>query len=80
MSHYIVRYEDMTPQQKHDKAIADIVDYVGAARYAKLYRDMCAARDDGYMPSREAWHMMLSFAGIQGYPCDALYAEIWPYG
>lgn len=80
MTHYIKHYDNMTPQAKHDQAIADIVDYVGAVRFTKLVQEMTRARDDGYNPSRDAWHMMLSFAGIQGYPCDALYAEIWPYG
>ena len=80
MTHYIVRYEDMTPQAKHEKALADIADYMGLNRYVSFVQECVRARDSGYNPSRDAWHMMLSFAGIEGYPCDALYAEIWPYG
>lgn len=76
MSHYDIDYSDMTPQTKHLKAIADIKDYMGEDRYHKITQ---AIRADGPM-SVDKLRIIVSLAGVQGYPVRAWHDEIWPYG
>lgn len=76
MTHYDVNYSDLTPQAKHDKAIADIKDYLGDDKYRNLTAEFRAA---GPMPLGR-FEMYLSIAGVQGYPVRAWYNEVYPFG
>lgn len=76
MTHYDVDYSALTPQEKFNKAIADIKDYMGEERYAKV-----VSLFKLHPPiALEVFHLQMSFAGVQGYPVVAMYDEIWPYG
>ncbi len=76
MTHYDIDYSNLTPQAKHDKAIADIIDYMGEERYHKV---IDLYRQHPPIPL-EAFHLQMSFAGVQGYPVVAMYDVCWPYG
>lgn len=81
MTHYTVDYSKMTPNEKHRQALCDIEDFLGAVRFAGMYMDFTRVRDEeGYIPTLDAFHMIMSFAGVRGYPATALYNEIWPFG
>jgi ribosomal protein S12 methylthiotransferase accessory factor YcaO len=83
MAHYVIAYsgKGMTPNEAHAAALADIIDYLGGNRFGMLHNQWCAMRDnEGFYPSLEAFELMLSFGGVQGYPARAWYQEIWPYG
>lgn len=73
--HYNIDYTGLSPQAKHNKAIADIIDYMGKARYNKA-TDMFSKRSP---MSFEQFQLACSFAGVQGYPVKAWYSECWPY-
>lgn len=75
MSHYTINYNGLSPQARHDKAIADIIEYMGAERYAKLTL-MFSERSPMTMSHFE---FACSFAGVQGWPVRAWYSECWPY-
>lgn len=76
MTHYEVSYAELSPQAAHDKAIADIKDYMGADKFVAITDDFRQ-----YSPqSVEALAMYLSIAGVQGYPVRAWHDVIWPYG
>jgi len=44
MTHYEVNYAELTPQEAHVKALADIVDYLGAKKFCELTKIMKADR------------------------------------
>lgn len=76
MTHYDVDYSNLHPQAKHEKAIADIKDYLGEAKFVAITNDFRK-----YPPqSIDALAMYLSIAGVQGYPVRAWHDVIWPYG
>lgn len=66
MTHYTISYEGLDPIEKHNKAIADIKEYVGEDRFKDL-----TARFKEMSPSLEQFELMVSFAGVQGYPAKA---------
>ena len=79
MTHYTVDYSNMTPQAKHNKAIADIRDYLGDDKFEKLTLDFRALYvDRGLTVGVLGRYLML--AGVDGYPVRAWHAEICPYG
>jgi hypothetical protein len=79
--HYTISYNALTPNAAHAKALNDIVQYLGGKRFGELHKLFCNLRDtEGWLPTREGFRMHLAFAGIEGYPCDVWYAEIWPFG
>lgn len=76
MTHYIVDYSSLTPQEKYAQAYADIIDYMGGKKFDQIVADFRQ-----YPPmSVEALAMYLSIAGVQGYPVSVMHDFIWPYG
>jgi hypothetical protein len=73
MTHYTMNYSTLTPQEKYNKAIEDSKEWLGPRFDAVL---KCISGFTEY----EAAELALSFAGIQGYPCKALYDIVRPYG
>lgn len=74
--HYIIDYSWLDSQAKHDKAIADIREYMGNAKYEQVKAEFQR------QPSPiafERFQFYLSIAGIQGYPVKAMYQECWPH-
>ena len=69
MTHYTINYEGRTPIDKHNSAIQDIKDWLGEERFDKLVKAIKA--DPQY--SFEQFQLIVSFAGVQGYPVKALY-------
>lgn len=72
--HYNVDYSGLDPQAKHDKAIADIREYMGNAKYEQIKAEFTR----GKVIPFEQFQFYLSIAGIQGYPVKAFYQECWP--
>lgn len=73
--HYNISYSGLSPQAAHDKAIADIREYMGTDKYETLTAQF-AGREP--MPLA-AFELVVSFAGVQGFPVKAWYSECWPY-
>jgi hypothetical protein len=73
--HYNISYKGLSPQAAHDKAIADIREYMGSDRFETLTAQF--ARHEP-MPL-EVFELIVSFAGVQGFPVKAWHNECWPY-
>lgn len=77
MTHYNIDYSGMSDIDKHNKAIADIKDYMGDKRFdmlTELFKEQFAAEQ----PTLEHFELMCSFSGVGGYPVKAWYNYIWP--
>lgn len=72
MSHYTVSYADLEPEAKQAKALADIKDYVGEVRFESITKLFL----EQPMVTLEQFHLMVSFAGVQGYPAQVWFNEI----
>jgi len=66
---YEVNYYNLNGQDKRDKAILDIKDYIGKRRFGIV--GAIAMEAHTYMELS----FQLSFAGVQGYPVVALWEE-----
>ena len=75
MSHYNTSYTDMTGEAKQAKAIQDIIDYTGEARFADLV-DRLVKEYDRLPFTYEELVMPLSMFGIEGYPVKALHMHV----
>ena len=83
MSHYIINYAGLSEQEAHDKAIADIKDWLGEDRYLKITEGCKTAVDIDGNPSVltwRQWRYAMFLSGIEGYPLKVWYKEIWPNG
>ncbi len=80
MSHYVVDYSADTPQEMHANALNDACQYLGGKKFASLLITATQERDKGWCPTLEQFEFFVSFAGIRGYPCRAIYNEVWPFG
>jgi len=69
--HYNVNYEGLDEISKYNKAIADIKDYLGDAKFDQITKEFMRF-DQKDMPL-EKFECYISLAGIQGYPVKALY-------
>ena len=65
--HYDINYSALPEETKSRKACVDALDYMGPKAYRALSRFM---RTGKY--TREQIHFAASFAGVQGYPIDAM--------
>lgn len=74
MTHYTVDYSNLNddPISKHNKAIQDIKEYIGDDRFETL-----TEKFKQMSPSLEQFELMVSFAGVQGYPVKAWYNYIY---
>lgn len=68
MTHYTVDYSNLNddPIAKHNKAIEDIKEYLGDDRFKTL-----TEKFKQMSPSLDQFELMVSFAGVQGYPVKA---------
>ena len=65
--HYEIDYGGLTQEEKEEKAISDMVEYVGQEHFDKIVK---AFQEAGPMTQMQV-DFYLSFAGIQGYPAIA---------
>lgn len=72
--HYTISYENLSPLEKHAKAIRDIKDYMGEERYNHLSK---LFKTDYPNITVEQFQVMVDFAGIRGYPALAWYNQIY---
>lgn len=70
---YEVDFNDLKGQDKINAALAECRAFWGAERYNKI---MAAMRTHA-QPDREHFHFIMGFAGIAGYPVDAIYNTLW---
>ena len=72
--HYTVSYEGLSSQEKHDKALGDLKEYLGEDRFEQLTRELSRHPD----LTLEQFEFYASFAGVQGYPVRAWYLHCFP--
>ena len=72
MTHYTTDYSKSVAP--HFDAVQDIIDYLGAERYAKIAPEMAKLKHCG------AFAMYCSLAGIQGFPAKAWYEHFQGQG
>ena len=72
--HTKIKYPQTDPAEKRAAAIADIRAWVGDERFEKI----CEGFKARPRVSPEHFTLLLSIAGIAGYPVRALYETIWP--
>ena len=84
MSHYKIDYNPATtpPQVVHERCIQDIKEWLGnlpdgQSRYEAITAEL---RKECPQRSYESFRFLASFAGVQGRPVQAWYAEVYPYG
>jgi hypothetical protein len=65
------------PVAKRDAAVNAAKAYLGD-RYTGIINAVTQAIDAGELTTRKQVHLAMSFAGIQGYPVDALTDTYWP--
>lgn len=75
MTHYDVNYSGLSPNDAHNQAIKDIIDYMGEEKYNDLTQQFRA-----FELNLDAFRMYVSFAGIQGFPVERWYNEVYPFG
>jgi hypothetical protein len=72
-----INYTDLPTDRKAAKAIEDTKAYLGD-RFAEIIGMFTQAIEAGEITTRKHVHLAMSFAGIQGYPVDALIEKYWP--
>ena len=73
--HTTIDYGKLEGKAKEDKAIADIVNWLGKERYEKLTAEF---KKEPKQPTLDGFHLMCSIAGISGYPVTVWYRRLWP--
>jgi hypothetical protein len=73
--HYEINYDGLDPIEKHKKAIADVIEYTGQERFDRIISALRTKYPEP--PVLEHLELVLSFAGIQGYPVKAIWNHIW---
>ena len=74
MTHYDIDYASLSGKEKMAKAIADIRDWLGNARFEEI--DALFRQLPEPMPYRE-FTVALTLSGIAGYPLTAWHSSIW---
>lgn len=75
MTHYTINYEGLSEIEKHNKAIQDIKDYLGEAKFDEV---TAIVKNSPKPYNLEQFLLAVSFAGIQGYPAKAWYNHCYP--
>lgn len=73
--HTDIKYDQMDPIAKHNKAIADIKDFLGEDKFGQITKTFREVPQD-QMPL-DKFTNYASLAGIQGYPVKAWYNYIY---
>ena len=78
MTHYDVDYSKIEdPKAKRDKAIADIIDYLGQEKFDEVHPQFVALRQlNGEEFTVKQLGFYLLMAGVQGYPVTAWHEKI----
>lgn len=76
MTHYTVDYDGLTPQQAYDKALSDINDYRGEGWWQKTKQEFRNEYPAGL--GLQPFRLVMSFAGIQGFPAYVFWQECFP--
>lgn len=71
--HYTTNYEGLDPIAKHDKAITDILEWMGKDRF-----DKATSEFRKHNLTLEQFELYASFAGVQGYSVKAWYNYCYP--
>ncbi len=71
--HYTRDFSTLDGQEKIDAALNATREYLGDAQFTKII-DALATYPK---PDLERFAMMMSLAGVQGYPVEAIYATVW---
>ena len=77
MTHYDVDYSKLEGKAKRDKAMADVVDYLGQAKFDEVHPQFVAlrkSRGEAFTAEQLGFYLML--AGVQGYPVRAWHERI----
>lgn len=77
MTHYTRNYSGLTEQEKRSRAIADLKSYLGEDKYKHLVD--IASKMPPYTKLRFEIECSM-FLGIEGYPVEVFYDEIWGEG
>ena len=68
-----IDYSGMTPEEKQKRAVADVKEFLGDERYDQLVTIFQTSAKVDLVE----FHIMLSFAGIEGYPVEAFYNFVY---
>lgn len=76
MTHYTINYSNCIDEvAKHNKALADIKDFLGEERFNNLTEMFKVHWSE--QPELGHFQLMCAFVGVQGYPVKAWYNYIW---
>lgn len=75
MTHYTLDYSKLPANVAHEKALTDLKDYLGEEKFWTLTAEF--RRLPKPLPI-EQFELMVSFAGITGFPVLVWYGELWP--
>ena len=73
---YTIKFTDTDQQRKAEKAIKAAQDYLGE-RFDQIIKLFTESIENGEITTRKQLHFAMSFAGIHGYPVDALIKRYW---
>ena len=79
MTHYIRRYTGLEGDERRSRALDDVRDYLGHARFEELTGMFRRDYPDVPCPAVK-FALLVSLAGVQGYPATAWREHIWPAG
>ena len=71
--HYTKDFSTLDGQAKIDAALNATREYLGDAQFTKIMGALATYPK----PDLEHFAIMMSFAGVQGYPVKAIYATVW---
>ena len=73
--HTEIRYDTKNnPMLARDRAIADLIDWLGQAKYDELTPQFKAMKNDGMNLGQ--FRMWVSLAGVTGYPVEVWYDKL----
>lgn len=75
MSHYTIDFNALPEADRDAAAIESIRDWLGGERYASLNRDLPLAYE---VMNIDHFRLMMSFAGIEGFPVTVWHRHLWP--
>ena len=73
--HYNTSYKDLPLAEKDAKALQDLRDYLGEERFADLTSRIKSVETP---VSYKEFVMLMSLAGVEGYPVKAYYKFLYP--
>ena len=78
MTHYITRYAGLSEEEKQEKALNDIKDYLGEPKFNEITSAFRNTYPVGVkVPTLGQFRFKLSFVGVQGYPVEVWYSHIF---